>query len=105
MIKVYHRKNPTFLLYTEDNLVEHRRAWADGDYKLVAEIYDVPAGNNGSQEEYAFLMTNSIEQAWVGNAGVRPIGGTDHRSTSVGDVVEKSDGTLRICAPTGWKTL
>jgi hypothetical protein len=106
MIEVYHRKQPTFELYNDINIAEHRQAWADGGYEKVATIETVPVCFKGQEreEEYAFYITNSIEHTWVENEGVTPIGG-EHRSTSIGDVVKKHDGTLLICAPAGWQRL
>jgi hypothetical protein len=105
MIEVYHRKQPTFMMYDTDAIAEHRQTWAAGGCELVAYVVK-PLGEKRTDEEYAFRVTNSIDSYWGDNEGVTPgpKAGT-YRSTSVGDVVKKSDGTLLICAPCGWEKL
>jgi hypothetical protein len=101
MIEVYHRKQPTFMMYDEDDITEHRQTWAAGGYELAAYVVK-PLGEKRTDEDYAFRVTNSIDSYWGDNMGVTPHG-LPHRSTSVGDVVRTSDGTLLICAPAGWE--
>jgi hypothetical protein len=103
MIEVYHRKQPTFMFYTSEDMADHRAAWDADGYEKVATIEAVPAGWRDA-EEYAFYITNSIDCPWVDNPGVAPIG-RQHRSTSVGDVVKLSDGELLVCAPSGFQPL
>jgi len=105
MIEVYHRKQPTFELYDDNDLAEHRQTWAAGGYERVAYVVK-PLGEKRDDEDYAFRVTNSIDSYWGDNEGVTPgpKAGT-YRSTSVGDVVKGSDGTLLICAPAGWQRL
>ena len=105
MIEVYHRKQPTFMLYDDDDLAEHRRAWAAKGYELAAYVVK-PLGEKSADEDYAFRATNSIDSYWGDNEGVTPgpKAGT-YRSTSVGDVVRTSDERFLVCAPAGWERL
>lgn len=106
MIEVYHRKQPTFRLYDADDLAEHRQTWSAGGYERVAYVVK-PLGEKRTDEDYAFRVTNSIDSYWGDwgdNEGVTPgPKARTYRSTSVGDVVRTSDGTLLICAPAGWE--
>ena len=61
-------------------------------------------GIMGVEEEWAFFRTNSMECAWTSNSGVTPVR-SQLRSTSVGDIVEKSDGSLVVVDYAGWKEL
>jgi len=74
-----------------------------GHYDLVAEV-EIPDGK--SPEDWAYERTNTVDEYWWSNTGVvRRFAGEGCRSTSVGDVVERPDGVLKICASVGWVTI
>ena len=102
MTEIWHRKQPTFTLYTDKDIVEHRLAWLSEGYKKVATVDVIPEGY--TEEDYAYYVTNTIEHRWVDNKGVTPIG-RDHRSTSVGDIIKCTDGKVLLCAPLGWEII
>ena len=53
--------------------------------------------------EKAFMLTNSVEDAWYTSDNVEYIGPEEScRSTSVGDMVRLEDGTKFKCESTGW---
>ena len=53
--------------------------------------------------EKAFMLTNSVEDAWYTSDNVEYIGPEKScRSTSVGDMVRLEDGTKFKCESTGW---
>ena len=53
--------------------------------------------------EKAFMLTNSIDDAWWNNKGVTPMfDGDGCRSTSSGDYVLVGN-TKYLCAPVGWE--
>jgi hypothetical protein len=102
MIEVWHRKKPTFMLFNSEDFAEHQAAWKSGEYELVATIEKTPPTD--TEEDYAFFITNSIEDSWTENAGVKPVK-KNLRSTSMGDVVKRSDGTLLLCSAMGWQKI
>ena len=54
--------------------------------------------------EQAFKLTNTIEQGWWHNEGVKYVGPNKTcRSTSSGDQVVLKDGTKYNCAFVGWE--
>jgi len=98
MIKVWHRRAPTF----DEDKGEATRAWMAGGYECVATVTSPPTEWSGhEEEEWAFFRTNSIDKLWTDNDGVAPVR-REIRSTSVGDIVERSDGRLMLCAFAGW---
>lgn len=64
------------------------------NYKLVAiaETDDL---------DRAYYLTNHIDKDWTTNYHVTAVNGK-HRSTSVGDVLVKADGTRFYVAPVGF---
>ena len=53
--------------------------------------------------ERAYMLTNSIDDAWYKSDEVEYIGPDKAcRSTSVGDIVRLEDGTKFKCGDTGW---
>ena len=68
----------------------------DKNFDKVADV-DLP-----DNLEDAFRLTNSIETFWWYNDGVVKGDKEGYRSTSVGDVVELSDGTFHMVDGTGW---
>ena len=103
MIEVWHRKKPTFMLFSAEDFADHQAAWKSGEYELVATIEKEPPPND-TEEDYAFFITNTIEDSWTENVGVKPVR-KQLRSTSMGDVVKRSDGTLLICSCMGWQKI
>jgi len=107
MIEVWHRKNPTFLMDTTKSVEEHKAAWKAGDYEKVATIETKDVHPGWEEEDFAYRITNSIDSYWGANRSVIPVPnkGRNYRSTSVGDVVKRSDGTFLFCAVCGWQRL
>jgi len=68
------------------------------DYRHVATL-DVP-----DNLDEAFRLTQHINGDWGGNENVS-MHVSYARSTSVGDVVELSDGSLHRCENVGWKRI
>ena len=55
--------------------------------------------------EKAFMLTNSIDDAWWNNKGVTPMfDGDGCRSTSSGDYMLVGN-TKYLCAPVGWEKI
>ena len=75
MIKVWHAPD---LSFTEPALYP-------AEYALVAEVVS-------DEPDEAFGLTNHIDSDWKTNRGVTPTAWVPVRSTSVGDVLELSDG-------------
>lgn len=65
-------------------------------YNLVAEV-------NTDDLADAFYLTNSIDDYWGNNPGVEEFN-SKHRSTSVGDIMER-DGKWYVVAPIGFTEL
>lgn len=65
-------------------------------YQLVAEV-------DTDKLDQAFYLTNSIDDYWGLNEGVAEFN-TNHRSTSVGDIMER-DGKWYVVAPFGFNEL
>lgn len=66
-------------------------------FKLVALV-------DSDSLEVIFRLTNNIDHAWTENEGVWTIG-TNHRSTSVGDLVQLGTGKWYICDMVGWREI
>ena len=64
------------------------------NYRLVAEV-------DSEDLEHIFRLTNHIENDWWENEGIKVI--EKSRSTSVGDMVELSNGKRFICKFVGWE--
>ena len=96
-IKVYHTKN--FSLNANMTFLDEE---ALKKYVPMREHYKPVADVNIPDEEYgdAFRLTNHIDRAWWENEEVVLF--EESRSTSVGDLIELSDGTLMVCASVGW---
>lgn len=81
MIKVYQKKDPTFMALAK------RHAADLTAYQHVADV-------DGSDLERAYMLTNTIDGPWWKNAGVDFHGSPDYgmdgcRSTSVGDLLQR----------------
>tara|TARA_B100000900_G_C20365925_1_gene628332 strand:+ start:291 stop:593 length:303 start_codon:yes stop_codon:yes gene_type:complete len=59
--------------------------WRDGGIKVVAEVYLDKDLSLSQKIDRAFMLTNSIEDAWWNNDDVHAL--YNDRSTSVGDQV------------------
>lgn len=90
MIKVYHNRNFIDYSFKDD-------AWPVAEELThVANVYI-----DDAQYGRAFELTNHIDHAWQDNDHVDAM--TDKaRSTSVGDVIELSDGRFMVCRSVGW---
>lgn len=84
------------------NADQIQRAVADrkaGHYRLVAEVAT-------DDLDLAYQLTNSIDCSWWENPGVvQHFEGEGCRSTSVGDVLEKSDGALYVVCTFGFAAM
>ena len=76
MIRVYH--NDMFLAYILNPSLKKNTV------HLVAEV-------DTDDLDEAFRLTNNITHLWVINKGVRAVESVQHRSTSVGDLLEWND--------------
>ena len=79
---------------------------AFGDTPHTVAMVSVDKGLSDTQKcEKAFMLTNSIEDAWWNNKEVTPIfDGNGCRSTSSGDYVLVGN-TKYLCAPVGWEKI
>ena len=92
MIKVYHNADFLDVAFMFDN-----KGWASKAQLTHVANVDIPDEECGD----AFRLTNHIDSAWQDNPEVESL--TDKpRSTSVGDVIELSDGRMMICRSIGW---
>lgn len=71
------------------------------DFEVVA-LVEVPPGQD-ADPDLAYQLTNHIDRSWWDNEGVTLVGKTEHRSTSVGDLVILPDGKILECNYHGWK--
>ena len=69
--------------------------FAQGGYKLVASIVT-------AELETAWELSNSIDSSWTLNSGVEAAPG-QHRSSSVGDLFEKADGSFHVASSIGFR--
>jgi hypothetical protein len=92
MIKVYHNADFLDVAFMFGN-----EGWASKAQLTHVANVDIPDEQYGD----AFRLTNHIDRSWQENAEVEAL--TDRaRSTSVGDVIELSDGRMMICRSVGW---
>ena len=70
---------------------------------LQANLYKKVAEVDSNDLEKVFELTNSIDNYWGENEGVKLIT-AENRSTSVGDIVEL-DGKVHVVASMGYKKL
>ena len=75
----------------------------DDDAHTVAFV-ECPGGmTTDAKLEFAFMKTNSIDDAWWNNEGItKMFDGAACRSTSVGDMVLLSSGKKYKCELAGW---
>ena len=69
--------------------------WRDGGVKVVAEVYLDKDLSLSQKIDRAFMLTNSIEDAWWNNDDVHAL--YNDRSTSVGDQVLIGDRKFEYC--------
>ena len=88
-------------LYTETVAVIHS-AYEDSP-RTVAFVNVDKTWSVKKKLEKAFMLTNTIEDAWYTSEEVVYIGPESScRSTSVGDIVRFEDGKKFKCENTGW---
>ena len=74
---------------TKDTAIIIQKDWKDGGEKVVAEVYLDKNLSLLDKIDKAFMLTNSIEDAWWNNDDVHAL--YNSRSTSVGDKVKIGD--------------
>ena len=74
---------------TKDTAIVIQKDWKDGGEKVVAEVYLDKNLSLLDKIDKAFMLTNSIEDAWWNNDDVHAL--YNSRSTSVGDKVKIGD--------------
>ena len=92
MITVYHNPNFIELTFKQDIAVRVKE-----HLDILQEVAEVDTDDLNE----AFKLTNHIDSDWMDNYEVTPVNG-NHRSTSVGDCMEK-DGQLYVVAPVGFE--
>ena len=81
---------------TKETIYVIQKDWKDGGEKVVAEVYVDKNLSLSQKIDRAFMLTNSIEDAWWNNDDVHAL--YNSRSTSVGDKVKIGDRTFEYCA-------
>ena len=74
---------------TKDTAIIIQKDWKDGGEKVVAEVYLDKNLSLLDKIDKAFMLTNSIDDAWWNNDDVNALYKT--RSTSAGDKVKIGD--------------
>ena len=88
---------------TKETVYVIQKDWKDGGEKIVAEVYVDKNLSLSQKIDQAFMLTNSIDNAWWNNDDVTPMfDGDGCRSTSVGDQVLVGN-TKYMCSPYGWE--
>jgi hypothetical protein len=78
--------------------------FAAGKYAMVAELTDELECEPWHRCEVAWRLTNTIDRLWWQNPGVEAcFDGSGCRSTSMGDIVQLSDGSRWIAVTFGFK--
>jgi len=78
---------------TKDTVYVIQKDWKDGEEKIVAEVYVDKNLALSIFCDRAFMLTNSIDDAWWNNDDVNAL--YNSRSTSVGDKVKIGDRTFQ----------
>ena len=78
---------------TKDTVYVIHRDWQTKDVKVVAEVYVDKNLSLSQKIDRAFMLTNSIDNAWWTNDDVHAL--YNSRSTSVGDKVKIGDRTFQ----------
>ena len=79
----------------KDTVYIIHRDWKTKDVKVVAEVYLDKNLSLSQKIDRAFMLTNSIEDAWWNNDDVHALYET--RSTSVGDQVLIGERKFEFC--------
>ena len=87
---------------TKDTVYIVHKDWKDGSEKVVAEVYLDKNLSLLDKIDRAFMLTNSIDDAWWNNDDVNALYKT--RSTSVGDKVVINNKTFEYCV-SGFKEI
>jgi hypothetical protein len=77
-------------------------ALASTQERIFPEEFTEVAECDSEELDEIFQLTNHIDQSWWKNKGVKKLVQTEVRSTSVGDVVVLSNGTVWVCRSFGW---
>jgi len=72
----------------------------DKNFEKVAVIHDYY-----DDVDVAFRLTNSIDNNWWETKGIEKGSAPGYRSTSVGDIVELSNGSLHMVDGSGWEVV
>ena len=78
---------------TKDTATVIQKDWKNGGEKIVAEVYIDKNLSLLQKIDKAFMLTNSIDDAWWNNDDVNAL--YNSRSTSVGDKVKIGDRTFQ----------
>ena len=78
---------------TKETVYIIQKDWKDGGEKIVAEVYVDKNLSLSQKIDQAFMLTNSIDNAWWKNDNVHAL--YNSRSTSVGDKVKIGDRTFQ----------
>jgi len=90
---------------TKDTALVIQKNWKTGAETAVAEVYLDKSLSLEQKISQAFMLTNSINDAWWNNKEVSAMfTSSGCRSTSVGDYVLVGD-TKYLCADFGWEKL
>ena len=81
---------------TKDTATVIQKDWKDGSEKIVAEVYLDKNLSLLDKIDKAFMLTNSIDDAWWNNDDVNAL--YKPRSTSVGDKIIINNKTFEYCA-------
>ena len=71
---------------TKETIYVIQKDWKDGSEKIVAEVYIAKNLSLSQKIDQAFMLTNSIDNAWWTNDDVHAL--YNSRSTSDGDNVK-----------------
>jgi hypothetical protein len=92
------------MMYEKDIVKVHHKAMGRND-GIVAEVVVDKYLSTEEKLEKAYMLTNSIHDAWWNNEEVTPLYTTEGcRSTMTGDVMEIGDETW-IVAPVGFEKM
>ena len=80
---------------TKETVYIIQKDWKDGGEKIVAEVYVDKNLSLEQKIDKAYMLTNSIEDAWWNNDDVHALYET--RSTSVGDQVLIGERKFEYC--------
>ena len=80
---------------TKETVYVIQKDWKDGGEKVVAEVYVDKNLSLSQKIDKAFMLTNSIDNAWWNHDDVHAL--YNSRSTSVGDKVIVNNKTFEYC--------